>query len=109
MAYQPNQIPLKERILCCVLSVILISYGIVGLVNDDLYIPRRHGGFHLHGFPMILMIIAMACASIAMLLVVIDHYDRRDNERYYRQVSLIVQGIAWSCFVVSLVMDSFWK
>lgn len=82
MAYQPNQIPLKERILCCVLSPILIGYGIVGLINGKLYIPARRGGFTLHGFPMILMIIAMTCASVAMVMVVIDHYDRRDDERY---------------------------
>jgi len=109
MAYKPNQIPLKERVLCCVLSLILVGYGIIGLINGDLYIPAKRGGFTLHGFPMILMIIAMACASVAMLMMVIDHYDRRDNERYYRVVSIIVQGIAWSCFFASLVMDSVLK
>ena len=100
---------MKERVLCCLLSLILIGYGIVGLMNGDLYVPNRGGGFHLHGFPMILMIIAMAAASMAMLMVVIDHYDRRDNERSYRLLSIIIQRNAWSCFVASLVMDSFWK
>lgn len=106
MPYYPNQIPLKDRILCSVLSTFLVVYGIVGLINDDLPIRRR---IHLHGFPLILMVIAMFGASLAMMLVVIDHYDRRDNERHYRMVSRIVQGIAWTCFILALVLDGFGK
>lgn len=109
MSYEPNHIPLRERVLNCVLSLILIVYGIIALRNDDLYIPARRGGVHLHGLPMIIMLIAMACAVLAMLLVVVDHYDRRDNERSYRMASLTIQGIAWTCLVVSLALDVFWK
>jgi hypothetical protein len=106
MAYRPNQVPLKDRVLCCVLSVVLVAYGTYGLMSDGLNVRR---GVTLYGFPKLLMIGAMFGASLAMLITVIDHYDRRDNERYYRIASRIVQGFAWTCFALSLVLDTVIK
>jgi hypothetical protein len=107
--YRPNEIPLKERILCCVLSLILVVYGIVAYKLGKLYIPARHGGAEFQGIPMYLMLAAMAFATLAMLLILVDHYDQRDNERYYRFISRIVQGIAWTFFFGSIIWDVVWK
>ena len=105
MGYQPNQIPFKERVLCCAASLFLLVYGSVAWYLGDLYVPARRGGVHLTGWPMMLMLAAMAFATLAMMLIVIDHFDRRDNERHYRIISIVIRSIAWTCFGLSLLCD----
>ncbi|HEY1138900.1 MAG TPA: hypothetical protein VGE88_01665 [Lysobacter sp.] len=58
---------------------------------------------HLHDVPAWIMYGAMVCACLVMFSVVIDHDDRRDNERRYRAVAAIGEFVGCSLFVVSLL------
>ncbi len=90
------------------LSIFLIGYGVHGLLTDDLFLPSRHGrGAHLHGTPMVLMLIAMACATVALMSAVIDYYDRRDNDRSYKLFARIAGYCGWTFFVLSLVVSLY--
>lgn len=91
-----------------VLSFILLGYGGCGAVIDDLYIPgKRSRGIHLHGEPLLIMYGAFICAALNLLSVVIDHYDRRNNERNYRRFAKIAQIMGWVLFGVAFLADLF--
>ncbi len=107
MQHTPNHISLGERVFHVLLSLFLIGYGSLGFLADDLYLPGKRRGVHLHGAPALLMLIAMLLASAALLSVVVDHYDRRDNERYYRFFARVGEGAAWTFFALALLLDLY--
>jgi hypothetical protein len=106
--YIANHIPPGERTGHIVMSLLLLAYGSYGVWANDLYIPgKRSRGMHLHDVPAWIMYAAMVCACLVMFSVVIDHYDRRDNERRYRAVAAIGEFVGCSLFVVSLLWAIF--
>lgn len=107
MSYTPNHISVGERILHVVLSLGLISYGLIGFLKDDLYMPAKRGGFHLHGASALLMFMAMLSASAVLLSVVVDHYDKRNNERYYYLFARLGEVAGWTFFGLALALDLY--
>ncbi len=93
--YTPNQIPLQTRILRTLGSVALLAYGILGVVIDDLVIPGKRSSMHLHGLSAWLMALAIACAAVTLFAVVVDHYDRRNNESVYRRLERWAGKLGW--------------
>ena len=106
--YSPNRIPAGERILNCCLSAGLLLYGAFGLAIDDLYLPgKRSHGMHFHGRAAWIMYGALICAALNLMSVVADHYDVRDNERWYKAFARVTQVLGWSLFAAALVFDIF--
>jgi hypothetical protein len=102
--YQANQIPLAVRALKITVSAVLLVYGSYGIFVNDLYVPGKHGpGIHLHNVPALVMYSAIICACSAMLSVVVDHYDRRNNESGYRLFGRVAEYFGWALFALSLV------
>ena len=102
----PNRILLRVRILNVVFSSVLLVYGTLGVYFDDLYLPgRRSPGVHLHGEPAWIMYGAFVCAAANLLAVVMDHYDKRPNERSYRVFALVTQILGWVLFALALILD----
>ena len=101
--YVPNNILPGERIGHIILSLLLLAYGTYGLWVNDLYIPGKRRGIHLHDVPAWIVYGAIICACTVLLSVVIDHYDRRDNEKHYRTFASVGEFLGWSFFGVSLV------
>lgn len=103
--YTPNHIPAEERLKNIVFSILLFVYGTYGVWVNDLYIPgKRTRGLHLHDVPAWIMYGAIVCACLVMLSVVIDHYDKRNNETNYKLFADVFRFFGWLFFVVSLVM-----
>jgi hypothetical protein len=107
MKYTPNHISFGERVFHILLSLGLIGYGLLGFLENDLYLPGKRRGIHLHGTPALMMFIAMLCAAAAFLSVVIDHYDKRDNERYHRFFARLGEVAGWTFFGLALALDFF--
>lgn len=108
--YIPNLIPEKERIAHVVFSLFLVAYGIYGVWVNDLYVPgKRSRGVHLHDGPAWLMLVAIICACLTMLSVVVDHYDTRDNQRHYRFFANSMAAIGWTFFILSILVDAIAK
>ncbi len=104
--YNPNHIPTSERTINLVLSSILFVYGTFGVIADDLFIPSKRGpGTHLHGEQAYLMYAAFLCTVANLMSVVVDHYDKRNNETNYKLFARVTQLMGWILFVISL----FWR
>lgn len=105
VTYVPNSIPASERQANFVLGFSLLAYGYIGLRIDDVMVPlTKRTLLHLHGIPAWLMVGAMICFAAAVLSVVIDHYDHRDNEHHYLRFSKAARAAAWWLFGAALVV-----
>lgn len=47
---------------------------------------------------------AFICASLVMLSVAVDHYDKRDNEINYKRFADTFRVIGWNFFILSLII-----
>jgi len=104
MKYVPNKIPLGERMINKIFSVILVIYGGYGIYVNDLYLPSKRGsGVHLHDEPALLMYASFICGCLVMLSVVVDHYDERDNEHKYQSFAKCFKFLGWGIFGFSLI------
>jgi hypothetical protein len=105
-AFSPNHIPAKERVTNTLFAVFLLAYGGYGIWVNDLFIPAgKHGnGIHLHNLSAWVMYGAFICASLVMLSVVVDHYDKRDNEINYKRFADTFRVIGWNFFILSLII-----
>ncbi len=102
--HTPNHIPLHLRVFYVLLSGALLAYGAYGLWVDDLFMPgKRRGGIHLHGPEAWLMYFAFVAGALNMLSVVVDHFDRRNNETNYRRFGKITSWAAILFFAASLL------
>lgn len=102
--FQPNKIPWKTRFYYLLASSFLFVYGLAGLINDDIYIPgKRSRGIHLHGYAAVIMFIVFLLAIANMVSVVIDHFDKRDNEVNYKYFAKVTSIFAWMLFFAALI------
>lgn len=103
--YTANHIPLSDRAKNLLSSVFLLIYGAYGVWKDDLFvIGRKGGGIHLHHVQAWMMYGAFVCASVVMLSVVVDHYDKRDNETIYKKFANTFRFAGWGFFILSIVL-----
>jgi hypothetical protein len=103
-AYLPNHIPLAKRVFHSVLAIALIAYGARGVWVDDIVMPGKRRSVHFHGAAAIVMFGALLAASAVLGSTVVDHYDRRDNERYYRAFAERGQIVACILFGLAIVL-----
>ena len=102
--YTPNHIPSWKRVAYVAASLFLIVYGFHGLWTNDLYVPGRRLGTHLHGASAWIMFLAMLSACTVMLSVVLDHYDQENNEMKYELFARAITVLGWSLFGLALVV-----
>jgi hypothetical protein len=94
--YTPNHIPAKERMQNIIFSILLFAYGSYGVWVNDLYIPgKRSKGIHLHDVPAWIMYGAIICACLVMFSVVINYYDKRNNEAGYKLFANVFRLLGW--------------
>jgi MFS family permease len=104
--YSPNRIDLSTRVFHVLSSLGLLAYGAFGLWIDDLYVPGKRGkGIHFHGIAAVTMFFAMLSACVVLCSVVVDHYDRRDNESAYRRVATYGEFVGWSLMFAAVLLE----
>jgi len=103
--YIPNKVPLKKRASNIFQSVLFIVYGGYSFYIGSLYIPgRTTNGVHLSGLQANLVYISMILAVLGMISTILDHYDKRDNERMYNNFTKFANFIALLFLVSGLFM-----
>jgi hypothetical protein len=103
--YVPNRVALKARIVSCLLSLGIVAYGYWGISRDDLIVPIGKGKApHFHDFSAWIMYVAMLFAAVHLAAVVVDHYDRRNNEHLYKRFGEISSRIGWVLFGIAFIV-----
>ena len=106
--YRPNIIPLSTRIAHSASALFLLGYGVIGLFQDDIYVPGRASkGMHLHGSAAIAMFCAMLAAVAILVSTVMDHYDKRPNEGIYGRFAKRAEFLAWTFFIFAGLIEIF--
>ncbi|MFM4804769.1 hypothetical protein [Aeromonas bivalvium] len=97
--YKPNHIPLRVRLVCAFLILVCVAYGVAELANGYTYVPAKRGGFFISGIPTLIIAISSFLFSIVAALFIIDHYDKRDNEKFYSVGIKIIFNVALYMFL----------
>ena len=98
----PNNIPKKEIVKRILTSALLLLYGGYGVATDSLHMPARGDTVELYGISAWLMYMSFMFASLNLLTVVLDHYDRRDNESIYRAFEKFFKIMACIFFLIAM-------
>lgn len=107
--FVPNTFTRWQRIFNSFLAAALLVYGTLGIVMDDMFIPGRWSkGLHLHGLAAWLMYGAILTGASVLFALVVDHYDRRNNEQHYIRFKRIASHLGWCLFGAALVWH-FWS
>lgn len=106
--FSPNNIPKFDRNLNLILASGLLIYGLLGIFIDDIYIPgRRARGFHFHGPPIFLVFGSFLCIIVYLITIIIDHHDRRNNEKKYILIRKVSKILGWTLFISAVLVDGF--
>jgi hypothetical protein len=100
---KPNTIPLFERVVSLLLALGLMLYGFAGLLKGRFSVSfvKARPGLFISGRPAWLLAAAALAGALVLLSVVLDHYDRRDNECQYRIFRRI-----WLCVGLVLFLSA---
>jgi hypothetical protein len=103
----PNKIPRSTRIVYLFVSSVLIVYAAHGLSIDDIYIPGHRGstGAHYHGLSAWFMACAIFSAAANMISVLVDHFDRRNNEIKYAHFAAFCGWLAAAFFLMGWIVQ----
>ena len=110
--YIPNRIPIKQRLALIFLSLLFLFYGIWGIYRNDLAVPlskRSRAVFHLHGFFMYIGLIGLIFFSTLCISVIVDHYDKRNNEEKYILLQKWLGEKAFVFFVSAAILQILWQ
>jgi hypothetical protein len=110
--FTSNHIKWTTRLYYSIASVSLFSYGAYGIYINDLFLPARGGGgTHFQDGPAYVLFGAIICGCLYMISVVIDHYDKRDNEDNYHDFGMIMKylGIALLFAAIALKFKDLWN
>ena len=93
--YSPNKIPKPTRIFNIIWAVLLLGLCCYAFIKGSLVYPgvRGSGPVELSGASLILFGIGLISGALNALLVVVDHYDKRDNESLYKQMVKVLNVI----------------
>lgn len=104
----PNSVPLMQRIAYAGLAFALICYGAVGVLVDALWIPgRRTLGVVLFGGSTWLAMASLFAGAFGLLSVVVDHYDRRNNQHQYRRIQSASRWLCLWCLLAAVLWHAW--
>jgi hypothetical protein len=102
--YKPNVVSRVDRLFSLGLAVALLAYGSLGLVTARLSLNGRRVRIGvLEGGPAWLMAAALLVGAAVLLSLVVDHYDKRNNERYYQAFRWGAKWLGW-CLAASALL-----
>lgn len=105
-AYIANEIPLKERVFSLIIALGLLLYGLHGLYTGEIYIPSRsRGGIYLYDESVWIMFAALICGTGVFLSIILDHYDKRDNEHIYFKRGQMLKNVGLMLFCVAVTWE----
>ena len=106
--YTPNQLSPRHRSDNLFLALLLLSYGIAGLLTHRMkFSTRGRLVLFLEGGSAWLMAFACLVGACVFLSWIVDHYDTRNNERYYRAFRWLASRVGWALVAASLAVHLY--
>lgn len=103
-AHSPNEVPAPDRALNLILGLVLTIYGVIGLWQHKLDLTTRRLQIGvLEGGSAWLMAAAFLVGAAVLFSVVVDHYDKRDNERIYQRFRWVATRLGWCLAAAALL------
>lgn len=100
----PNFIPLKTRLQNTFISLALVAYSAYGLIHDRIDIPYISKSrflprivAHFTGYWKLIPLFGIILLILMLLSELIDHIDKRPNEKTYQKFS-------YNCFWIVLIV-----
>lgn len=100
----PNQIsrPLRRRYVIQAIAIAL--YAGLGLQAGHLVLPTKTRAIEINGVASVLLAAALFVAAANMLSIVLDHYDRRNNEHRYESFAKATRWLGWGLVAAATVL-----
>lgn len=95
--HRPNFISLRIRVLLLICALFLMVFALAEVALGYTYLPGKRGGFFLSGIPTLMLAAAATVLLAAVVLTIVDHYDKRPNEVAYKAAKS-------ACYKVSLFL-----
>ena len=72
-----------------------------------MYLPGKGSsdGVTFTGVTLNLIIVAMVLGALSLLTIVIDHYDKRNNEHKYKLVNRLFMGAGVLLIVIAFIIE----
>jgi hypothetical protein len=104
-SWKPNSVTLAERVVNLLLALVLLAHGASGFLYSKLVVspPRQAMALTLLDGSAWLMAAAMITGAFLLLSVVVDHYDKRNNEKWYRAFKHVALILGLGLVASSLV------
>ena len=112
--FVPNQYAPAERIIFLVIGVALTWWALDGFLDGEMYLPGRKEGIYLRDGLAVgldicrapaLGVVGALTGGVACFSALIDHYDRRDNEKKYREFFVFCKYVAIAAITSAVVLQ----
>lgn len=102
--HYPNHIsgPLRRRHI--LQSLLIFLYAILGLYAGKLSLRVKAHTFTFEGVSALVLVAAMFMAALNLLSIVLDHYDKRDNERSYECFAQVTRVSGWILLALATLL-----
>jgi hypothetical protein len=110
-----NRVPMVERVLAAGIFVgaIVLAYDVL-LSGRATFVERRGivrrlfsssppAVAVLHGWPIFWIFLVLVLVGLIALTFLLDHYDRRFNERFYVRLRRVMLGVTAAVMLVGTV------
>lgn len=101
----PNSIAFKAQLTSGLFAALLFGVSIYAIVHEHLIVPygrRGRARYEFFGFEIMLPVISLVLAGIGFLAIIIDHYDRRQNEWKYKRLSALTLAAGYTLYFLSI-------
>ena len=84
-----------------------MCYASYGYQHGELYFPGRgfSDGVTFTGVTLNLMITAIVLGALSLFIIVVDHYDKRDNEHKYKFINRLFTGVGVLLIVIAFIIE----
>ncbi|MGE0332661.1 MAG: hypothetical protein AB7P37_18440 [Ramlibacter sp.] len=92
------------RLFLAAAGLTWMGWALIGIVSGHMFFMiSRAGPIHFAGIPALVFCCAVLAGAVAIILPILDHYDRRDNEAAYRDLRRWLWWAALSLVAVAMV------
>lgn len=111
-AYIPNAFSSAKLLFNYLAALALFAYGTYGIYINDLWLPLGPYGVgwrsHFSDGSALLLYAALICGCLILLSVVVDHYDKRNNEQRYEDFATLLSWLGALLFVAASFLHGRW-